>query len=82
LFVVQPYEAAYAAGGMVSSMGVTRLPTQHRQHPHCPACKTDLPTFDTLSLATPLGEFRLLGITFHVRCKCGLAYDMRKDAKT
>jgi len=62
---------------------VTRLPTQHKQKPHCSVCKEDLPTFKGMSLSvnpTDLGETEIEAITFHVRCKCGAKWDMRKEA--
>jgi hypothetical protein len=64
------------------SAPVTRLPVQHRRAPHCPSCKAPLPTFDGMSL-TLMGEtdVELLAITFHVRCKCGSVWDLKKGAK-
>lgn len=62
---------------------VTRLPTQHRDHPRCPACDGALPTLDGMTIVMPLvpetHEVRLLYTVFEVRCPCGAAWQMRKD---
>jgi hypothetical protein len=65
-------------------MSVTRLPVQHPRAPHCAACKASLPTFDNINLVMIGGatdEFQLLAITFHIKCKCGAAWDLKKDCK-
>jgi hypothetical protein len=63
-------------------MSVARLPVQHPQRPHCPACKADLPTLSGIEMIGPLGESGSLtinAVTFHVTCPCGTQLDMRKE---
>lgn len=61
----------------------TRLPVQHPRRPHCAKCKADLPTFDgvTMNLMDSDPTFELLAATFHVRCKCGAVWDLKKGCK-
>jgi hypothetical protein len=33
------------------------------------------------SIGDEPGEFDLLAVTFHIRCKCGAKWDLRKKAK-
>jgi hypothetical protein len=66
------------------SAHIERLPTQHKLHPHCPACKKDLPTFDHVCMTMNPNELRggtLLGVTYHVQCSCGNRCDLRKNAR-
>jgi len=61
-----------------------RLPVQHKEHPHCPACKCDMTVFDGLSITAPSKDFEhltVLGVTIHVQCECGQLFDLRKAAK-
>lgn len=63
---------------------VVRIPTQHRSLPHCPSCDRRLPNFNSMMLnlsLEELGETKLEGITFHVRCECGAAWDAKKAIK-
>jgi hypothetical protein len=65
---------------------VTRLPTQHRTHPHCANCKRDLPSFSSMEVSmssSELGETRVLSMTtvFRVRCVCGAEWDMKKEGR-
>jgi hypothetical protein len=60
---------------------VTRLPKQHKRQPHCPTCESALPTLDSVqvtSSACEFGDCELMAITYHVRCKCGSPWDLRK----
>ena len=63
-------------------MTVTRLPVQHKNAPHCPKCKRDVPTFDNL-LMQSFGDIPLpiLAITIHTRCTCGMLLDLRKNIR-
>ena len=64
--------------------GVARLPVQHPEHPHCPFCDADLPEFRYASVSTSVsdvGGYELLGISFHILCKCGQPLDLRRDVK-
>ena len=68
--------------GLAVGSSVTRLPVAHRQKPHCVACGRDLPNFDSADLfTTVLTDVELLGVTFHIRCRCGKAWDLRKSTK-
>jgi len=63
---------------------VRRLPTQHKDKPHCPACERDLPTFDNIAISVPVDDFKgatLVHVSFRVRCACGETWDIRKGAK-
>jgi hypothetical protein len=63
---------------------VERLPIQHPHHPHCPSCERNLPTFDGAAVCVPPpspdSNVRVIGITLtlHVRCACGMVWDMTK----
>ncbi len=60
---------------------VSRLPTQHRQHPHCATCDAGLPAFESFEVNASvheMGETKLLGITYHHQCKCGAEYSLAK----
>jgi hypothetical protein len=60
----------------------TRLPVQHPKRPHCPNCKSDLPNFNDVYMSMlDHVDYRLFAVTFHVRCKCGAAWDLRKECK-
>lgn len=63
---------------------VTRLPTQHPQHPYCPACEADLPTLDgiTVLLTTELYGIEILEMLFRVRCKCGAEWILKKTCNS
>ncbi len=63
---------------------ITKLPVQHPKHPHCEKCGTDLPKFDgayVLALANEPSDHEVIGITYHVRCRCGAPWDLRKDVQ-
>ena len=63
---------------------VTRLPTQHRQRPHCPSCGRDVPTFHQSTFMvseSDLAGWVLQAVTFHIRCPCGAGWDLKKTAK-
>lgn len=61
-----------------------RLPVQHPHAPHCPECKTALPTFDGAFVIMPTDSYgcKVLGTTlvFHVRCVCGARWDLKKES--
>lgn len=48
----------------------TRLPVQ-------------LPNLNSVAISMGLeaGDWEMLGFTFHIRCKCGSRWDLRKEAK-
>lgn len=60
--------------------GVTRLPVQHPRAPHCTGCGAALPTFDGARVSVPLGcsSVDLVSVTYHMRCGCGLEWDVKK----
>lgn len=65
-------------------MTVRRLPVQHPQHPHCPACGAALPTYNTAMITfsdEDAHKAKLVGITWHVVCTCGRRVDLGKMAK-
>jgi hypothetical protein len=62
---------------------VIRLPVQHRQAPHCASCKAELPNLNGLIVTLgfdDVGDYEVLGMTMHIRCKCGKEWDLRKAA--
>jgi hypothetical protein len=67
----------------MSEPKVTRLPVQHKQSPHCPSCKADLPNLNSMSviMGPENGDFEVLALMFHIRCACGARWDLRKDVK-
>ena len=63
---------------------VIRIPTQHRSRPHCQNCDRRLPNFNSMMLTLSLedlGETKLEGITFRIRCACGTMWDLKKAIK-
>jgi len=64
---------------------VTRLPVQHPNAPHCANCKGPLPNFNFANFTLFAGEadgVTLMAVTFHIRCKCGAPWDLRKTVKS
>ncbi len=60
----------------------TRLPVQHPKHPHCPACKADLPAFtDAIVMLPPTSPVKLEAVTFHIVCGCGRKWSLTRGAK-
>jgi hypothetical protein len=61
----------------------TRLPVQHPQAPHCTVCKSPLPNFNSLmvTMGSEAGDFEVIGMTIHIRCKCGTGWDLLKGSK-
>lgn len=63
---------------------VTKLPTQHRQRPHCLSCGLNVPTFDGSPLyfsEHDLAGWSITAMTFHLRCPCGAEWDLKKTAR-
>jgi hypothetical protein len=62
---------------------VERLPTQHRDRPHCPVCKRELLAFEDIlfSVGNHKDRAALIAVTFHVQCACGHKYDLRVGVK-
>ena len=68
---------------MKKDASVTRLPVQHKAHPHCQTCKRAVSAFDDLGLTTSADNHHtLLAITLHIRCDCGQGLDLRKNVKS
>ena len=64
---------------------VVRIPTQHRSRPHCQNCNRRLPNFNSMMMnlsSEELGETKVEGLTFHVRCGCGSTWDLKKAIKS
>lgn len=64
--------------------GVTRIPVQHPQAPHCAKCKAPLPNLNSLCVTLGLepGEFEVVSMTIRIRCKCGAEWNLTKQAAT
>lgn len=64
-------------------MSVTRLPVQHPHAPHCASCNGPLPSFDNANLIV-MGDtdIKLLAVTFHIQCKCGAQWDLKKTCRS
>lgn len=63
---------------------LTRLPVQHPQAPHCAACDAPLPNFNNTQFVMgmyPTDAFELEAVTFHIQCKCGAKWDIKKKTK-
>lgn len=59
---------------------VIHLPPRHHQHPRCPHCQNELPTFNDVTMFMTQ-DVQLLGVTFHVRCRCGKSLNLTKTVK-
>jgi hypothetical protein len=67
-------------------MSITRLPVQHPHAPHCANCKAPLPNFDNANFIMPpfsgdLDQVKLLAVTFHIQCKCGAEWNLKKTCR-
>ena len=60
---------------------VVRLPTQHKNYPHCPSCSCDITSLDDLqvSLSDSSAKTKILAIIVEVRCECGQILGLRKS---
>jgi hypothetical protein len=60
---------------------VIRLPTQHKNYPHCPSCSRDITSLDDLQmiLAESSTKTKVLAVTVEVQCECGQILGLRKS---